>query len=248
MALRALTNLESLSLSRVVLSSEFVSLQSTIRLDLKSLSLFLCEVNDQPSRWAVMKSFSTIINLDSIRILRTDDPHFLDAVISQCQTLHVERLHLNRMRLGYYSNIARSNNLAQMPYLLTLTIDVSSRIHVASELSPVIMASMPKLQNLRCPVFLAQYLIPGRPLKNIDIYSVGVSEDNASEPPALLRLIQLSTAPIKKLHVPTFVYLESPHEFWNAFPDLDELTLALPSRSDTTDTVGHSNSSAIINN
>ena len=41
MALRVLTNLESLSLSSVVLSPKFVSNQSTIRLDLKSFSLFL---------------------------------------------------------------------------------------------------------------------------------------------------------------------------------------------------------------
>jgi hypothetical protein len=129
-----------------------------------------------------------------------------------------------------------------MPYLLTLTIDIVSQIDVVSPMS------MPNLQNLRCPLYMAQYIIPGRPLKNIDIYSVGVGEDNISKPSALLRLIQLSTAPIKKLHVPTFVYLESPHEFGNAFPDLDELTLTLHSKSDTTDTVRHLNSSTIINN
>ena len=127
-----------------------------------------------------------------------------------------------------------------MPNLLTLNIeDRYSQIYVVSDLSPVFMEFMPKLQNLRCPVYMAQYFIPGRPLKNIDIYSVGVGEDNISEPSALLRLIQLSTAPIKKLHVPTFVYLASPREFGNAFPDLDELTLTLRSKSDTTDTVCH---------
>jgi hypothetical protein len=246
MALRALTNLESLTLSSVVLASEFVSNQSAIRIDLKSISLSLCDVDYQPSRWTVMKSLSTFINLDSIRILRTDDRHFLDVVVSQCKTLHVEKLHLNMMRLEHHSNITQLNYQVQMPYLITLTIDVSSRIHVASDLSPVLKAFMPKLQNLRCPVFIAQHLIPGRPLENIDIYSVGVREDNISEPSALLRLIQLSTAPIKKLHIPTFVYLASPREFGNTFPDLDELTLTLRSKSDTTDTVRHSNSSAII--
>ena len=244
MALRELANLESLTLSSFVLSSEFIDLQSTIRLDLKSFSLFLCEVDYRLSRWAVMKSFSTFINLDSIRILRTDDPYFLAAVVSQGKTLHVEKLHLNMMRLGNNSSIAPFIYLAQMPYLLTLTIDVSSRIHVALDLSP---ASTPKLQNLRCPVFMAECLIPGRPLKNIDIYSFGDSED-ISKSSALLRLIQSSTASIERLHVPTFVYLESPHKFGNTFPDLDELTLTLSPRLDTTDTVCHSNSSTIIIN
>jgi hypothetical protein len=243
MALRALTNLESLTLSSFVLSKEFVSSQSAIRLDLKSFSLFLCQVDYRLSRWAVMKSFSTFINLDSIRILRTDDPYFLAAVVSQDKTLHIEKLHLNMVHSGNNTSITPFIYLAQMPYLLTLTIDVSSQIHVALDLSPM---STPKLQNLRCPVFLAQRLIPGRPLKNIDIYSFGVSEDNISKPSALLRLIQLSTASIKKLHVPTFVYLESPREFGNAFPDLEELSLTLRSESDTTVTVRHSNSSTII--
>jgi hypothetical protein len=137
----------------------------------------------------------------------------------------------------YRSSIELFGYLAQMPYLLTLTIDVSDCLpHATSYLSPV---SMPESQNLCCPVSIAQYLIPGRPLENIDIYNVGVGEDNISGPSALLRLIQLSTAPIKKLHVPTFVYLASPREFGNAFLDLDELTLTLRSKSDTTDTVCH---------
>jgi hypothetical protein len=234
MALQALTSLESLTLSSVILSSELVSNQSTIRLNLKSFSLFICEVEFRLSVWDAMKSLSTFLNLDSIRILRTDDLYFLDAVSSRCETLYVEKLYMNIWRLGYYSNVTPFFIcLAQMPYLLTLTVDINSQIDVVSPMS------MPKLQNLRCPLYMAQYIIPGRPLKNIDIYSVGVGEDNISEPSALLRLIQLSTAPIKKLHVPTFVYLASPREFGNAFPDLDELTLTLHSKSDTTDTVCH---------
>jgi hypothetical protein len=81
-------------------------------------------------------------------------------------------------------------------------------------------------------VFIAQYLIPGQPLKNVDIYSFEDSEDNISEPSDLLRLIQLSIAPIEKLHVPMSVYLESPREFANAFPGLDELSLTFCSESD----------------
>jgi hypothetical protein len=235
MVLRALTNLESLALSSVVLSSEFVSNQTTIRLDLKSFSLFPCEV-DQLSAW---ESLSTFLNLDSIRILRIDNRYFLDAVVSQCKAL-------NMMCLEHNSNIMRFNYLAQMPYLLTLNINTGyTQTYAALDLSPM---SMPKLQNLRCPVFLAQYIIPGRPLKNIDIYSFSYIETNMFKPSALLRLIQLSTASIKKLHVPTSVYLESPHEFGNTFPDLDELSLTLRSESDVTNTVRNSNSSAIINN
>jgi hypothetical protein len=242
-ALRVLTNLESLTLSTVIIPPKFVSNQSTIRLDVKSFSLFLCEVDFRLSSMDAMKSLSTFLNLDSIRILRTDNLNFLNTVVSRCETLYVEKLYLDMQR---YINIPLLDHLAQMPYLLTLTIDISyAKTHEAFDLSPV---SMPKLQNLRCPVFIAQSLIPGRPLKNIDIYSIGLSEDNISEPSALLHLIQLSTAPIKKLHVPTFVYLESPREFGNAFPDLDELTLTLLSESDTTDTVCLSNSSTIINN
>jgi hypothetical protein len=134
-----------------------------------------------------------------------------------------------------------------MPNLLTLNIeDRYSQIYVVSDLSPVFMEFMPKLQNLRCPVYMAQYFIPGRPLKNIDIYNFGVSKDN--EASALLRLFQLSTASIKQLHVPAFVYLESPREFGNTFPDLDELTLTLRSESDTIDIVRHLNSSALTIN
>jgi hypothetical protein len=95
MALRALTNLESLTLSSVVLSSEFVSNQSTIRLDLNSFSLFFCEVEFRLSVWDAMKSLSTFLNLYSIRILRTGDLYFLDAVVSRCETLYIEKLYLN---------------------------------------------------------------------------------------------------------------------------------------------------------
>jgi hypothetical protein len=242
MALQALTNLESLAFSKVFLSPEFVSNQSAIRLDLKSFSLFHCEVYFLLPTWDAMKFLSTFLNLDSIRILRTDNLNFLDTVVSRCETLYVEKLYLDMWR---YTNIPRLDHLAQMPYLLTLIIDTSySETHEAFDLSPV---SMPKLQNLRCPVFIAQYIIPGRPLKNIDIYSFEDSEDNISNPSDVLPLIQLSTAPIEKLHVPTFVYLESPREFENAFSDLDELTLTLRSKWDTTGTVRYLNSSSIIN-
>jgi hypothetical protein len=269
-ALQALTNLESLALSSVVLSTEFLSLQSTFRLNLKSFLLVNGEVDIRHSSRATMKSFSTFLNLDSIRILRTFDPFFLAAVISQ--TLHVEKLHLNMICFEHYSSITPFNCLVQMPHLLTLIIDDSgfTPTHVELDLPPM---SIPKLQNLRCPVFMAPYLIPGRPLKDIDIYNIEDSEDefpdsiseppnsiseppnsiseppnSISEPPDLLRLIQLSTAPIEKLHVPMSVYLETPREFGNAFPDLDELSLTLCSEWDTTNTVCHPNSSAIINN
>jgi hypothetical protein len=129
-----------------------------------------------------------------------------------------------------------------MPNLLTLNIEIKySRFYVVSDLSPVFMEFMPRLQNLRCPVFMAQYLIPGRPLKNVDVYRFGISKDN--EASALLHLFQLSTASIRQLRVPTFVYLESPREFANTFPDLDELTLTFGSQE--IDSVGHLNSSAI---
>jgi hypothetical protein len=252
MALRAMTNLESLALSSVVLSTEFLSLQSTIRLDLKSFSLVVCAVDMRLSSLAVMESFSTFLNLDSIRILKTDNPSFLAAVISRGETHHVEKLHMNRICFEHYSSITPLNCLAQMPHLLTLLIDhaMYSDTYDKLDLLPV---TIPKLQNLRCPVYMAPCLIPGRPLKSIDIYSFPDREDDfsepsdiISEPSDLLRLIKLSTVPIKKLHVPTFIYLESPREFWDAFPDLDELSLTL-SELDATDTARHFNSSAIIN-
>jgi hypothetical protein len=187
-----------------------------------------------------MESLSTFLNLDSIRTLGTDDPCFLDAIVGQHKTLRVEELHLHTMRLRNYSN-----DLAQMPYLLTLIIDYNTpQTYTGLYLSPV---SMPKLQNLCCPAFIAQYIIPGRPLKNIDIYTPVFRERTIPTPSTLLRLIQLSTAPIKKLHIPTCVYLESPREFGNTFPDLDELCLTLMAER-LDDTVCHSNSSKIINN
>jgi hypothetical protein len=243
-ALRALTNLESLALSNDLLSPKFVSNQSIIRLDLKSFSLFRCKVDSRLPALDTMESLSTFLNLDSIRILRTDDPYFLDAIVRRCKTLRVEKLHLHAMRLGNYSNY-----LAHMPYLLTLVIDYSnSQTHnyPTLDLSTV---SMPKLQNLRCPAFIAQCIIRGRPLKNIDIYNW---EQNMSwhSTLLLLHLIRKSPAPIIKLHVSARVYLKFSNEFWYTFPDLDELTLTLLSEWGKTHmSVRHSNSSAIqINN
>jgi hypothetical protein len=98
MALQVFTNLESLALSDVTISSKFVSNQSTIVPDLKSFSLFLCAVDLQLPARDGMKSLSTFLNLDSIRTLKTDNIYLLDAIVSQCKTL-------NMMRLEHYSNI-----------------------------------------------------------------------------------------------------------------------------------------------
>jgi len=86
---------------------------------------------------------------------------------------------------------------------------------------------------------MAPFLVPGQPLKEIDLYytvtpwSSDFLPENVSEIPpadglALFHLVQQSTVPIEVLRIPAHVYLASAYSFSDAFPHLNELTLRFP--------------------
>lgn len=236
--LGALTNLTSLAFSHVTFSPRLVFPQN-VNLRLESFSLFDITTS---SRTIVMASLSDFICSDTnknLHALYTDDEIFFEAFMTHSCAPYLEELELDLFESQFTFNLLF--HLGQMRSLKTLSITpwfFHSRTTATVTWDMSSPVSLPELQHLHCPAFMASSLVPGRPLKVIDLYYfqdryVDTPLEHISHIPtkhglALFHLIQRSTAFVEVLRIPAHVYLASSHLFTDAFPRLNELCLRFP--------------------
>jgi hypothetical protein len=115
--------------------------------------------------------------------------------------------------------------LDRVPNLATLSVDVEYNEDLIKSIPSGTSKLIPNLVTLRCPPSLVSYLISGRPVTNIDIYRPLVSRYELPESSELIRLIRLSSVPIKVLHLSVNIYLDCACLFGDAFPELEELDM-----------------------
>jgi hypothetical protein len=229
-ALHSLTNLTSLAIDTANISSKFASLpsQSTVKLDLESFSLYDYAVDtsgDLQDTSIIPRSLTSFINFDMIRTLRINNTDIFEAITLFNQNKTLPQIKELRCTISDFGKLLLF--LARVPNLASLSIDVD--IYGVRETSFPSDASklIPNLVTLRCPASLAQYLIPGRPVTDIEVYlaRLRVYLYETIESSELIRLIRLSSAPIKVLHLSVNIYLDCACLFGDAFPELEELDM-----------------------
>jgi hypothetical protein len=228
-ALHSLTNLTSLAIDTVIISSKFASLpsQSTVKLNLESFSLYGYVVDTTGGlhdTTIILRSLASFINFDAIRTLRTNIRVFFDAITLFNQNKTLPQIKELRCTINDFRKFLFF--LDRVPSLATLSIDFENNVDLMTSIPSDASKLIPNLVTLRCPALLLPYLISGRPVTNIDVLGRSrVRRYVTPEPSELIRLIQLSSAPIKVLHLSVNIYLDCACLLGDAFPELEELDM-----------------------
>jgi hypothetical protein len=226
-ALHSLTNLASLAFDTAIISSRFASLpsQSTVKLDLESISLYNYATGHLQDAFIIMRSLASFINFDAIRTFCTNDTDILDAFILLNKNKTLPQIEELRCTIRDFRKLLRL--LARVPNLATLSIEVDYSEDLVT-LNPSDVSNLiPNLVTLRCPASLVPYLISGRPVRDIGVYLARsrVNGFETLESSELIRLTRLSSTPIKVLRLSVNIYLDCACLFGDAFPELEELDM-----------------------
>jgi hypothetical protein len=228
-ALHSLTNLTSLAIDTANTSSRFASLpsQSTVKLDLESLLLYdymVYPTGNLQDTYIILRSLASFINFDAIRTLHLNNSDFVDAFILLDQNKTLPQIEELRCTISDFGKLLLF--LDRVPNLATLSIDVKFNGVIMRSIPSDASKLIPNLVTLRCPASLAPYLISGRPVTDIEVYlpMFHAYLDETIESSELIRLIQLSSAPIKVLHLSVNIYLDCAC-LVGAFPELEELDM-----------------------
>jgi hypothetical protein len=224
----SLTNLTSLAIDTVIISSKSTSLpsQSTVKLNLESFSLYnyVIDTTGDLHTSFILRSLASFINFDAIRTLRTDNRVFFDTITLLNQNKILPQIKELRCTINDFRKFLLF--LAHVPNLTTLSIDVEYNEDLMKSIPSDASKLIPDLVTLRCPALLVPYLISGRPVTNIDVHGrLRVRRYVAPEPFELIQLIRLSSAPIKVLHLSVNIYLDCACLLGDAFPELEELDM-----------------------
>ena len=234
-ALVLMPNVEELKLTRIYINKYL--LKSIMELKcLTSLSLDLCLIGKAKDK--DIRKLSTL-RLKSLRLFGSpgpsqimDDDHML--LISQSLCLDsLSTLHTNcwtfvtRVADQSYNlplrelDIASAHDVALLPKIFQ-KIPALRKLSISSvgtpQCEPQFNDVLPVLGELRCPPYLLQYLIPGRPIS-----SVNIAISSLTEITGIQSVFKKSTCRIRSLCVPVHIYQITP--FWEHFPDLELLRL-----------------------
>ena len=179
-----------------------------LSLQLKRLRFFQDEPLDDDD---VASLISQAICLDSLLILHTNHWPLVARITEQNCNLPLQELDMF---------VAKDVGLLPKIFQKTPALE-KLRISMAADLKHVQFGDvLPAHDELCCPLFLLQSLVPGRPISSINTVTSYVSLMEITVSPSLFKK---STCKIRSLCVPIHDYMTIP--FWEHFPDLKSLRL-----------------------
>ena len=154
---------------------------------------------------------SQAICLDSLLVVHTNHWPLVARIAEQNCNLPLQEL-----------DIFVAKDVGLLPKIFQKTPALEKlRISMAADLKHVQFGGvLPALDELCCPLFLLQSLVPKRPISSINTVTSYVSLMEITVSPSLFKK---STCKIRSLCVPIHDYMTIP--FWEHFPDLKSLRL-----------------------
>jgi hypothetical protein len=237
-ALGILQKLKSLSISRC----DFVALTKNAPRSVESLTLLKFELFEN-FNCPFSSHLARIVSSVSLRTLRTDDWGFMKALISQQVDFRMETLMIpfwmskDTIPLQHFFN--RNPSILDLSIIEDIHIeDIQTAEHSNSLACPLLnlaTSSLPQLNRLECPTFLLADLVPGRPLKSIQIHPPRFHGEDAPRNENIMLALTRSSASVTVLRVSGDVYdVTICRRF---FPQLDTLILDIPLLHDSGDSV-----------
>lgn len=157
---------------------------------------------------AIPDDLYTFINPVSLRALKTDNWEFTKVLLSKSADFRIEELSVH---LPIAESSVLVDFLNRTPSITNLSIPHVTHT-VMQDLTAcnltLLPASLPRLETVQCPIFMLTGLVPGRPVKQVDLHVMIVFcgtrmfPDNFSP----MASLEQSTAIITTLRVPAYVY------------------------------------------